>query len=309
MEENKKRKRNFFIRITKEKSKEEIKNAQKELGRKLNRDEKHKIIMKNAKKARFRTFLFAIAGTAVVGGGVYLLTSGNEQPEKQTQEETMIETESKEQSFRDSLKVYSQEEKIAQEVAELDTVQEIKEYLKNMYIEAYEQKNGEVDLNTSDIQITSNSESYLYVLEDGQLVSHGDFPDQTEKQIQEDGKNYKDTISDIDTYNVKLASTGKIIDSMTTGLDQVIPGENYNEMKEYDSVLVDMGEITEKAFTLMELVEGLENDSSNEYLKQSYRDTKCELRDAIIEYNKGKENTTIQQSSRQENLAEKGMEL
>lgn len=312
-------------------SKEEIRELRKEFFETRGR----KIIEEEARKARRKATVLALVGALGIGGvGGYTLGTrdakilGITEGEKGRVEINMDEVKedvniSNEKENRDKHSIFvdgikyspsesdtkdtdepTPEEKIAEEIKGLDSAEEIDAYLANMYIEAYEQQTGDEKLNTSDIRISQNSESYVYVLDDGQIVSHGDLSYETEKQIEADGKSHDEVRRDVKIYSVELTETGETIDEMTTKLERVIPGENYTNMWNYDSVLVDMGEIIQKAFRLKELLKELESNPGNEYIEGVYENTQEELVESVVEYNKGKTTPTIEENQEKENLGD-----
>lgn len=312
-------------------SKEEIRELRKEFFETRGR----KIIEEEARKARRKATVLALVGALGIGGvGGYTLGTrdakilGITEGEKGRVEINMDEVKedvniSNEKENRDKHSIFvdgikyspsesdtkdtdepTPEEKIAEEIKGLDSAEEIDAYLANMYIEAYEQQTGDEKLNTSDIRISQNSESYVYVLDDGQIVSHGDLPYETEKQIEADGKSHDEVRRDVKIYSVELTETGETIDEMTTKLERVIPGENYTNMWNYDSVLVDMGEIIQKAFRLKELLKELESNPGKEYIEGVYENTQEELVESVVEYNKGKTTPTIEENQEKENLGD-----
>ena len=311
------------IKIGEKFSKEETKSLRKDFFETRGRE----IIKEEAKKARSKATVLALVGALGIGGVVgYTLGTRNSEilgiteGEKGKIEIDMgevtgdlnirneEENKDKRAIFVDGLKYQAPEEQeptkeeiIAEEIRKLDSAEEIDEYLANLYIEAYEQQTGDKKLNTSDIQINENYESYIYVLDDGQLVSHGDLPYETEKQIKADGKSISGSIDDnVRIYYVKLTETGKTIDEMTTNLERVIPGENYTEMKDNDSVLCDIAEITERSFELKKVLKELKNDSNNEYIRTVYQNTQNELAKAVNEFYDGKEAQEVEESRKQE---------
>lgn len=295
-----------FDKKTKERIERAYENFEIKKGRKPNREEKEGIrknIINKQRKSMIRKIAKRVAlfgSIGVIGiGGYRLIAKNNEikgitdgkkieidiDEEENTKKENIEEKEAdkKTNNFKDDLKVLSEEEKIQKEIENLKSKEQVLNYLKNIYIEAYERQTGDESLTTADIEIMRNNQNYMYELEDGQLVSHGDTPAVTEGQIEKDGKKYNIRY-DLKTYTVRLNNNGEAIDSMTIGLKKVIPGDNYNKMKDgYDSVLCQMGSITGRAFELREKIDFL-NDNSSEYNKQKYEEAVNNLAKSVYNY-------------------------
>lgn len=307
MGENKRRNRGFFIKVTREKAMKEIRKEQQRQGRKLDIEERREIARKVARKARTQTAVFAMAGFLGIGalasGGTKALPEGKETTKTQTENSIELEEiKTQQEKFREEIKVISEDEIIKQEISELESEKDVLAYLKNMYLEEYEQKTGKADLTTSDIKIFGSSQTYTYVLDGGQVVTHGETPLETEKQIKADGKSYT-TQQGGYIYSVRLAKNNEVIDCMTSGSKRAIPGDKYNEMKDSESILTDMGGITQIAFKLMSLFEELDRKSGNDFIESKCEDAKSDLADAVIKYKQNQEKDTniIEQNQTQEN--------
>lgn len=294
---NKKEKIDLFVRITRNSAKEEIKILQRRLNRRLTKKEKKQIIQKKANEARrkVKTIAFtSILGISAftTGLGVGRLTSGN------TNTNIAIEnTETDKEKFFKSLsssnstenKEKSKTEKIHDELDQLESKEEILEYWKKLYSTSYQSITGYyMDINN--LKIVLNNQNYVYVLDNEILVTHGKFPDQTEKAINEDWKS-EETKYDVNIYQVVY--NDKLIDGITTGGKQVIPGDNYTELKNNESILSDMGvDITNLSFKLIQLSDELSNNPKSEYAQKQYEKTKDKLAEAISSY-KDKEKEII----------------
>lgn len=213
---------------------------------------------KEGKKGLFRKFITTIAaaiGASAIFGGVslakkQLLPEGNNQP---VQETTGDQPESKDsgESFKGTL-VYK----------DGITEKDVDEYLKNFYIEEYEKTTGDDTLIAEDIEISKGHQNYIFQLDDGTLVTHGEKPYETQKSMEEDGQNYS-TSSDKDTlsYSVRKKTNdekdGKdkyeIIDIVVEEhgeLKKAIPGDRYEEMKDYTSTLELISDVLEDCYYL-----------------------------------------------------------
>lgn len=301
--------RSFFMKFTREDAKKQIEIKEKKLNRKLTPEEKHKIIKgvaHNARAKAIRASLAAFLGIGTIAAGVTAVRALNPGTEvrKETQSNTN-ETE-KGKSFRGGILVEDKDEK---EINALNTKEAIVAYLKNMYIEEYEKETGDTTLTTADIKIMESSQDYIYQLEDGTFVTHGQNPETTEMNMKENGEEYstytneKGSVIESNVYSVRLNENDKILDMITEkDLKRTIPGDNYLEMKDYNSILEKMGNVVSKSYSLMNVV-GAENIS-----QATVDNYKKELLKAVKKYqidNIGKTQDTTQQDVQKDD----GMEI
>lgn len=300
MEKDNRRNRGIFIRLTKKFAIKEIKKQEQKLGRKLTKEEKHKIAKSVAKIANVRTRLMIIAGVIGISGAVIIngLPEGGDKGTQESGQKIFGEqiTEKQKNDFREGIKVLSQEEIIEKEIEELDSSKEVERYMKDAYIEAYEQMTGDENINTSQIEIDDSYQNYVYVLDDGRIVTHGDYPYETEAKLKADGLNY-----DID-YDIRIYTVnGATKDAMTSDGKQVILGNNYEGMKNENSVLANskVGNVIKEAHQYKELLERIENGSDSEIVKNECVIVKSRLTDAALEYSEEKMATQTAQNNQQ----------
>lgn len=302
--------RSFFMKFTREDAKKQIEIKEKKLNRKLTPEEKHKIIKEVAHNARakaIRASLAAFLGIGTIAAGVTAvraLNPGTEVKKEETQSNT--NEKGKENPFLVDIKVKDKDEK---EINALNTKEAIVAYLKNMYIEEYEKETGDTTLTTADIKIMESSQDYIYQLEDGTFVTHGQNPETTEMNMKENGEEYstytneKGTAIESNVYSVRLNENDKILDMITEkDLKRTIPGDNYLEMKDYNSILEKMGNVVSKSYSLMNVV-GAENIS-----QATVDNYKKELLKAVKKYqidNIGQTQDTTQQDVQKDD----GMEI
>lgn len=302
--------RSFFMKFTREDAKKQIEIKEKKLNRKLTPEEKHKIIKgvaHNARAKAIRASLAAFLGIGTIAAGVTAvraLNPGTEVKKEETQSNT--NEKGKENPFLVDIKVKDKDEK---EINALNTKEAIVAYLKNMYIEEYEKETGDTTLTTADIKIMESSQDYIYQLEDGTFVTHGQNPETTEMNMKENGEEYstytneKGTAIESNVYSVRLNENDKILDMITEkDLKRTIPGDNYLEMKDYNSILEKMGNVVSKSYSLMNVV-GAENIS-----QATVDNYKKELLKAVKKYqidNIGQTQDTTQQDVQKDD----GMEI
>lgn len=301
--------RSFFMKFTREDAKKQIEIKEKKLNRKLTPEEKHKIIKgvaHNARKKAIRASLAAFLGIGTIAAGVTAVRALNPGTEVRTETQSNTNEKGEKIPFPDWIKVEDKDEK---EINALNTKEAIVAYLKNMYIEEYEKETGDTTLTTADIKIMESSQDYIYQLEDGTFVTHGQNPETTEMNMKENGEEYstytneKGTAIESNVYSVRLNENDKILDMITEkDLKRTIPGDNYLEMKDYNSILEKMGNVVSKSYSLMNVV-GAENIS-----QATVDNYKKELLKAVKKYqidNIGQTQDTTQQDVQKDD----GMEI
>ncbi len=301
--------RSFFMKFTREDAKKQIEIKEKKLNRKLTPEEKHKIIKgvaHNARAKAIRASLAAFLGIGTIAAGVTAVRALNPGTEVRTETQSNTNEKGEKIPFPDWIKVEDKDEK---EINALNTKEAIVAYLKNMYIEEYEKETGDTTLTTADIKIIESSQDYIYQLEDGTFVTHGQNPETTEMNMKENGEEYstytneKGTVIESNVYSVRLNENDKILDMITEkDLKRTIPGDNYLEMKDYNSILEKMGNVVSKSYSLMNVV-GAENIS-----QATVDNYKKELLKAVKKYqidNIGQTQDTTQQDVQKDD----GMEI
>lgn len=301
--------RSFFMKFTREDAKKQIEIKEKKLNRKLTPEEKHKIIKgvaHNAMAKAIRASLAAFLGIGTIAAGVTAVRALNPGTEVRTETQSNTNEKGEKIPFPDWIKVEDKDEK---EINALNTKEAIVAYLKNMYIEEYEKETGDTTLTTADIKIMESSQDYIYQLEDGTFVTHGQNPETTEMNMKENGEEYstytneKGTAIESNVYSVRLNENDKILDMITEkDLKRTIPGDNYLEMKDYNSILEKMGNVVSKSYSLMNVV-GAENIS-----QATVDNYKKELLKAVKKYqidNIGQTQDTTQQDVQKDD----GMEI
>ena len=294
--------RSFFMKFTREDAKKQIEIKEKKLNRKLTPEEKHKIIKgvaHNAREKAIRASLAAFLGIGTIAAGVTAVRALNPGTEVRTETQSNTNETEKGKSFKEGILVEDKDEK---EINALNTKEAIVAYLKNMYIEEYEKETG-------DIKIMKSSQDYIYQLEDGTFVTHGQNPETTEMNMKENGEEYstytneKGTAIESNVYAIRLSENNKILDMITDkDLKRTIPGDNYLEMKDYNSILEKMGNVVSKSYSLMNVV-GAENIS-----QATVDNYKKELLKAVKKYqidNIGQTQDTTQQDVQKDD----GMEI
>lgn len=158
------------------------------------------------------------------------------------------------ENFKDQIKYdVKKDEKQASEpnnverANQSETVEEVDEFLKDIYIELYEKKTGDTTRTTEDIEFKGKTnQDYVYVnQETGEIITHGKTPSQVEQKLKEDGISYK-IQHDVDIYRV-MDKDGNELEGITlqskdgeTVPVKVFLGDQYDN-KQDTSILAEMG--------------------------------------------------------------------
>lgn len=267
MDKKKKAKIDFFVRLTKNKTKKEIKQIEEKLERPLTKQERKKIIKKNATKAKRKVALGALMGMLGIGGTL-LLTSGEKAPEEITIDFEDTTKEDSAKKFREEVaeaaKTTEEAEKENEEITIASEAQLLK-YLKNEYIEEYEKVTGDTELTTDDIEMIRSNQDYVMLTEDGVVVTHGATPDIVRSKLKKDGRGYSIEYEQ-EVYYIK-EKNGDVFDGVTIMKDnegnykirRVVHGDNYDQMIESDSVACKIGGL------IMDGMDGVCNWNDNFY--------------------------------------------
>lgn len=236
---------------------------------------------RNTKKQPKGNSFFKKIGIAVLGLlGVAVLVN-KELPEGNTTTQNTIEGKANENpianDFTARVRVEESEQKnnsniiknIEQEVNSLHTKEEVLAYLKNMYIEEYEKETEDISLTIDDIKIRISSQNYVLIDENtGDIITHGELPELTIKALQENNIIY-DVEYNKKTYSIE--NNGEIIDMATleNGVTiKVIPGNKYNEMKGYNSILEKLGGVIPAGISYAESLEKTNPTDMDKYKKE-----------------------------------------
>ncbi len=158
------------------------------------------------------------------------------------------------ENFKDQIKYdVEKDEKQASEpnnverANQSETVEEVDEFLKDIYIEQYEKQTGDTTRTTEDIEFKGKTnQDYVYVnQETGEIITHGKTPNQVEQKLKQDGISYK-IQHDVDIYRV-MDKDGNELEGITlqskdgeTVPVKVILGDQYDN-KQDTSILAEMG--------------------------------------------------------------------
>lgn len=242
------------------------------------------IFQKTPKKIRKGIAIGTLAATAAG-------TVGSCSAEKDAQENNQVKVE--QENFKDQIKYdVEKDEKQASEpnyierANQLETAEEVDEFLKDFYIERYEKKTGDTTRTTEDIEFKGKTnQDYVYVnQETGGIITHGKTPNQVEQKLKEDGISYK-IQHDVDIYRV-MDKDGKELEGITlqskdgkTVPVKVILGDQYDNKQDI-SILAEMAMVISRGLDYEDYLEkGNKNDiavSKAEFIK-SVEDSKSIL--------------------------------
>lgn len=278
-----------------------------------NRKQRHKAAKKASRKVKIALAL------GVLGVGSLALASRNNEVKGITdgKEKVIIEVneadkqENKKttaQEYRESIANAAKTIETENEIDNLKTQSEIEAWMNNIYVEEYEKITGDESIDTSQIKIFDGSTDYIYVTSENELVSHGDHPYETEKQLKDDGKEFKtESMDNKQIYKVSI--NGKVLDSAMylknenneRQLKKVIVGNYYDETKNSQSVLEELGDIIPEAYKLKDLMGKLEQEPNSEYIKGLISTSKDKLNTLVENYqNKNQDSKQIKEMKQED---------
>ena len=258
--------------------KEQIRNESKKQTNNKNTKKSTKKKNKKQNKKQNKLWKKIKKWLAALGIGVGVTTLAISAGEATKTNEPVIEKPNDEKDeFKEGLKVENLEtiktnkEKITEEIENLKTPEEVLAYLKNLYIEEYENKTGDTSLTTEDIEINMlENSTYEYKdINTREIITHGDYPQVTEDNVLENGTQFESEKQQNPVYMIKNIETRKTIDGMTYYTDEnkekvfvkAYDGNYYNEMKENDiTVLKDLNDVIIEG---MEVWENSEKDRTS----------------------------------------------
>ncbi len=280
MNENKRKRINLFVRLTRKEAKDKILQSQKMLGRKLNREEKKKIIDEVAGKAKRRVAIIGLSAMLGIGGGTLLLASGDREIHEDT---TKISTElDSSKEFRNELKVEEQIEnnQIEEEIDELNTKEEVLNYIKNIYVKEYNSQNNEQI--TADNITLHRYRSDIVLYDDISLNGEQIVRKCTENEAKELGKSIMPN-NGIITVSIKTGNEtkGERV-AYYNGKYNTVYNKDEKVLKEEKTVLSKVAKIITAGISR---AESIEQEDTSYSQKQEY---KKRLIDAVTEYENNK---------------------
>lgn len=298
-------------------AKSEIKKESEKLGRKLTKKEVHQIVRGVKVKVRIGIATLLLGATGLAGvAGAAMLNPGQEDKQPETTTETTIdkgyeeitnnietiETETHEttQKIEEEKTQETEEEKTKEETTfrdqivvqpsvsyNLNSQEEVLKFLKQKYVEEYNAKTDGEKISSSQVKIYFGEQSYVNILDDGTIVTHGSAPAYTKKEIEENDRTIVGAKNNVDAYRVVV--DGETIDCMVNvdgKLQVAIPGDKFEEFYENPNTIVcDMGKIFVEGIELIDLYDEFEKTNGN-FVKGKCDEKKKDLISAIISYSK-----------------------
>lgn len=266
------------------------------LDRKLTKEEKHKIAKSVKRKVARENLVrgvFMAIGISIGAGGHALLTAGNneEANKNQVESEINLEDQNDRKEFVDSLKVDTipinidngQElteeqirENVENEINELETKEEILDYIKDIYANEYNIQNNE-DITKEQIKFYKERET-VNVFRD--TATNGD-------TILREGKEKSNISTDAGVITVRInegdkTNKQKIINYF--GIYQTLYSMDEEVAKYEDNLLVDIASVIDTGIDWAVVINQEETDYN---MKKIYKNR---LIDAVTEYRSGKTN-------------------
>ena len=244
-----------------------------------------------------RVAALLLAATALIGGIVTTIKNrindGNDLPEEPETVETgeQIKDNFSENTFEKDLKVkvdlpseVVEFNNLSEEIDKINSKEDILEWFKEFYVSKYE---GDFNISKHNIKFVKSKHVNLIQAGDN-LVTRGSYPQITKNDIIQDGQTieYISQSGDFSIFSIQRDYDSKIQDCITYRggkIERVIPGDSYNEMKEYDSTLVKMKNIPQFVMEIYSLEDELEEKPGNEYLSQKINTVKNSLKEELKE--------------------------
>lgn len=191
-----------------------------------------------------------------------------------------------------------EQDTIIDRVDHLKTEQDVKDFLNDIYID----ETGDDTLKKEDIEISGpHNQDFVYVnKKTGDMITHGEYPDEVKKKMKKNGISYTSSPDDVDVYRVKHKN-GKVIDCMTlqskdkkTEPVRVIIGDQCDEP--YESILVKLRNIIPAGLQYAKFIET--DQTSNKVV------SKEKLKKAIEEFENEKKNENTVEQQTEEKVEE-----
>jgi len=228
------------------------------------------------KERNGRLALIGILASAI-GGATILGIAGCESKEEQSKKEQAKYIQKLVENSMEKEEI-STEDIIKQVINQMETKEEVKSFMDNLYIELYEQETGDTDLTTEYIEIEDDRscQNLAYLdQETNEMILHGGEPYTVEAKLEDEGVSYT-TINDVDAYRVR--KDGKIIDTMAYNSGEYYiakEGLQYDQYDEnYVSILQKMGRVIPAGLEYARKIESTKlSDNDRRLLKNEFIDS------------------------------------
>lgn len=236
-------KRSIFFAFTRNKSRQEIERIENRLSRRLTREERRKIIQKNASKARRKVVvsavIFALGG--ITGASTQkLLNEGKTEvaidAEKYTDSINIKNVTNDREVFINGLRVELNEidvnenieEKVKEEINNFKTAEDVMEYTKDIYEESFLEEHGE------DIEVTDITKNYTDNNNSSVLTIWAKKSEELEPEIIERVTRNLESVKGEDGKDVLLENNKVVYDIIALGKEYAKSLDKDKELGEYN---------------------------------------------------------------------------
>lgn len=255
--------------------KKQVKNERNELAKKYHGEYTKEELMKKAAESVLRKDIKrgAIAVSCALIGmvGINALTSND----KNIDEYKSISATTSD-LVKDDFEIQVDED-MASKINEISTSDEALKFIKEMYLEEYNEVNG-TSLSLDDIKFLSTYQDYVYDL-DGTYITHGARPNTVESKLSKNNIDY-DIQEDVRVYSVySTKTTGESLESFAVKGNEIVDvvlGDEYVYGKEIDSaknVLADMNLPIIKGIDLVLAMKEEQKDVSISLIKSQLKES------------------------------------
>ncbi len=175
--------------------------------------------------------------------------------------------------------------KLIEGIDKINSTDSALNWFKNLYVNQYQ---GDEHINPYEISFVQSNNTNIIKAGD-KYVTHGSYPDITKSNIRKDGAELS-YISDVDVYSIRIKSSNEVIDCGASIFENgerkyisLIPGDSYNELKDTESTLGNLGKVPSLVMSMYDLQNQLSNNKGNGFLMECIEKNKEELQEEIKE--------------------------
>lgn len=277
---------------------------------KTNRKNNRRNNRKRKPKIKGATKLALVLGIEAIGLGIVVPRAQQAQLQKTIAYERQVRAEIEKERNEKEEKNNEINSQINEKIAEINKIDLTKDAIlkniKEIYVEEYNLEH-EQDIDIEQLKLMCADQDYIYMLEDGKYLTHGDYPKIIRQDMEEKKLEYKGTIEDQKVYYSSI--DGETIEMITNtgrnGWVSVYDGNKicygngadfYEYMKNDNNTFLQMKDV---------LIEGITwaNEPENKTLKENYIEA---VKESII---RDKEKTEEEQTQVQAELEDQELEM
>ena len=154
----------------------------------------NKIERREKVRKTFRRILAALGLSMAIGGSaatIATISDHNKQIEQEEETNSAKKRQEFAQQYQQEIEDVDEERNYSREINRIKTEEELLNYLKELYIEERKEIMGDTLLKPDNIKIMSGYTNFLYQdQKTGKLITHGDYPKNTEQKLADNGIEY-----------------------------------------------------------------------------------------------------------------------